>query len=61
MAKFVPYYTVSYGGEYHRAGKSFEIKDDDVEEMRQHGTIIPEVVPEKKKPGRPKRTIDLSY
>lgn len=50
MAKLVPYYTVSYRGEYHKAGQAFEIHDGDVEEMRQHGTIIPEKKAQKAEP-----------
>ncbi len=67
MTKLVPYYTVSYRGEYHKAGQPFEIYDGDLEEMRQHGTIMQEkntakVEPEptteepaKRKRGAPKK------
>lgn len=61
MVRFVPYYTVTYRGEYHKGGQSFEIEDDDVEEMQQHGTIVHETAPAKRKPGRPKKVVDLSY
>lgn len=67
--KFVPNYCVSYRGEFHRAGSSFEINQEDVQEMSKHGTVFSDAKPEaaakpeveikadepQKRPGRPKK------
>lgn len=37
--KFVPNYTVSYHGEFHKAGIPFDIEDKDAEEMSAHGVV----------------------
>ena len=37
--QFVPNYTVSYKGVFHRAGIPFEIAAEDCEEMSNHGTV----------------------
>lgn len=50
--KFTPNYTVSYCGEFHKAGIPFEIEDKDVKEMSAHGVVSganaqnPETTPE---------------
>jgi hypothetical protein len=56
MTLCTPKYNVSYRGEFHAAGKPFEINADDAEEMKVHGAIE-ESTEEKteKKPGRPKK------
>lgn len=38
--KFTPNYTVSYHGEFHRAGIPFDIEDKDVKEMSAHGVVL---------------------
>lgn len=37
--KFTPNYTVSYHGEFHKAGIPFDIEDEDVKEMSVHGVV----------------------
>lgn len=51
--KFTPNYTVSYHGEFHKAGIPFDIEDKDVKEMSPHGVIATKethVEPETKQP-----------
>ena len=40
--RFSPYYTVSYRGNFYRAGSEFEIADCDVDFMMKHGNVIGE-------------------
>lgn len=57
--RFTPNYTVSYHGEFHAAGKPFDIDAADEEEMKQHGTVDlsgNSVAPAPRKPGRPRKT-----
>lgn len=37
--KFTPNYTVSYHGEFHKAGEPFEIEEKDINEMSVHGVV----------------------
>jgi len=37
--KCTPKYNVIYNGEFHAAGRPFEIEEKDAEEMRAHGTV----------------------
>lgn len=43
--KFTPYYTVSYQGGFHPAGKPFDIDEKDAAEMQKHG-LVEETPPE---------------
>ncbi|NBI10250.1 hypothetical protein D1641_09540 [Colidextribacter sp. OB.20] len=68
--KLIPFYRVSYHGDFHEAGKPFQIDPEDREEMSRHGTILaisktvvdkpqePVEAPAELKPkrGRPRRT-----
>lgn len=40
MFQCVPSYTVSYYGEFHRAGAPFPIRGEDAELMREHGEVL---------------------
>lgn len=60
--RLVPEYRVGYNGKFYEAGQPFHIDDNDIEEMKQHGTLLkertptsPSVTTEPKKPGRPRR------
>ncbi len=37
--KFTPDYGVFYNDGFHQAGRPFEIRDEDAEEMSAHGTV----------------------
>lgn len=37
--RFTPHYMVSYKGEFHKAGKAFNIDSADAEEMSKHGIV----------------------
>ncbi len=64
MAQCTPFYTVSYRGKFHQAGKAFSIDEGDAEEMSKHGIISKETTPkeeeaqpekEQHKRGRPSK------
>lgn len=64
--RFIPNYCVSYHGEFHSAGRPFEIDQSDAQEMSKHGSIIQEEITtdqqiepdmdEQPRRGRPKKT-----
>ena len=63
--RLVSAYRVGYKGKFYEAGHPFHIDDEDIEEMKQHGTLLkdrtptpPSVNNEQRKPGRPRRTDD---
>lgn len=43
--KFIPNYTVKYGGEYLSTGKEYEVPTEAATELSGHGTIVEDSTP----------------
>lgn len=69
--KLIPFYRVSYRGDFHEAGRAFDIDPAHREEMEHHGRIVDDSPAEPMEPpvtedpaevkprrGRPRRTDD---
>lgn len=53
MMKCIPKYTVSYRGRWHDAGRAFDIDAADANEMKKHGEVVAEPVPETEQEPKP--------